>query len=49
MPFNYQGHGLSWDPLKWPLNFTGKEQSPIALTRDHAANPNFKFIDFSDK
>jgi len=25
VPFNYDKHGLTWDPAKWPIIETGKE------------------------
>lgn len=49
VPFNYKGHGTSWDHKKWPLNRDGKEQSPIALSRTKEQNVNLEVQDFSDK
>ena len=39
VPFDYDKHGKKWDPEKWPLNKSGREQSPIALFRNPANNP----------
>ena len=45
-PFGYNKHGKDWDEKKWPMLKDGKEQSPIALTRDPSVN--FKKIVFND-
>lgn len=45
-PFGYNKHGKDWDEKKWPMLKDGKEQSPIALTRN--PGPNFKKIVFND-
>ena len=45
-PFGYNKHGKDWDAKKWPMLKDGKEQSPIALTRD--PSDKFKKIVFND-
>ena len=49
VPFKYDEHGKCWDSKKWPLNETGKEQSPIALYRNKKDEPNLRHLEFMDK
>lgn len=45
-PFGYNKHGKDWDAKKWPMLSSGKEQSPIALSRNPSSS--LEKITFND-